>query len=61
VIAASTYGPGTTNGTYLINASTGAILKLIGLGKEFSQPVFADSYLILATQGGGINVYTPKT
>lgn len=61
VIAASTYGPGTTNGTYLINASTGAILKLIGLGKEFSQPVFADNYLILATQGGGINVYTPKT
>jgi outer membrane protein assembly factor BamB len=61
VIAASTYGPSTTNGTYLINASTGAILKLIGLGKEFSQPIFADSYLILATQGGGINVYTPKT
>jgi outer membrane protein assembly factor BamB len=61
VIAASTYGPGTTNGTYLINAATGAILKLIGLGKEFSQPVFADAYLILATQGGGINVYTPKT
>jgi outer membrane protein assembly factor BamB len=61
VIAASTYGPTTTNGTYLLNASTGAILKLIGLGKEFSQPIFADNYLILATQGGGINVYTPRT
>jgi outer membrane protein assembly factor BamB len=59
VIAASTYG-GTVNGTYLLNATTGAILKLIGLGKEFSQPVFADGFLILATQGGGINVYTPK-
>lgn len=60
VIAASTYGPGTTNGTYLLNATNGAILKLIGLGKEFSQPVFADGFLILATQGGGINVYEPK-
>jgi outer membrane protein assembly factor BamB len=60
VIAASTYAPSGTNGTYLINAANGAILKLIGLGKEFAQPVFADKYLILATQGGGINVYTPK-
>ena len=60
VVAAATYGPGTTNGTYLLNASTGAILKLIGLGKQFAQPIFADNYLILATQGGGINVYTPK-
>jgi outer membrane protein assembly factor BamB len=59
VIAASTYG-GTTNGTYLLNATSGAILKLIGLGKEFSQPIFADGFLILATQGGGINVYEPK-
>src|SRR5450631_3202571 len=59
VIAASTYG-GTTNGTYLLNATSGAVLKAIGLGKEFSQPVFADGFLILATQGGGINVYTPK-
>jgi outer membrane protein assembly factor BamB len=60
VIAASTYSPSGTNGTYLINAANGAILKLIGLGKEFSQPVFADQYLILATQGGGINVYAPN-
>jgi outer membrane protein assembly factor BamB len=60
VIAASTYGPTTKNGTYLINAATGAIITLIGLGKEFSQPIFADNYLILATQGGGVNVYTPK-
>jgi outer membrane protein assembly factor BamB len=60
VIAASTYGQTTTNGTYLINASNGALLKLIGLGKEFAQPVFADNYLILTTQGGGINVYTPR-
>jgi outer membrane protein assembly factor BamB len=60
VIAASTYGPTTTNGTYLLNATNGAVIKLIGLGKEFAQPVFADSYLILATQGGGLNVYTPR-
>jgi outer membrane protein assembly factor BamB len=59
VIAASTYGPGTVNGTYLLNASTGAVIKLYGLGKEFSEPIFADNYLILATAGGGINVYTP--
>jgi outer membrane protein assembly factor BamB len=60
VIAASTYGPDQTNGTYLLNAATGAVLKLIAIGREFSQPVFADGFLILATQGGGIDVYKPN-
>jgi outer membrane protein assembly factor BamB len=59
VIAAATYGPTTVSGTYLINASTGAILRFIQVGKEFSQPVFADGLLLLATQGGGINAYGP--
>jgi outer membrane protein assembly factor BamB len=59
VIAAATFGPGTTNGTYLLNATNGAILKLIRISKEFSQPIFADGLLILATQGGGVNVYKP--
>jgi hypothetical protein len=59
VIAAATYGPTTSSGAYLINASTGAILKFIQVGKEFSQPVFADGFLLLATQSGGISAYGP--
>jgi outer membrane protein assembly factor BamB len=57
IIAAPTYGPSTTNGVYLVNATNGAVVKLIGIGKEFAQPVFADTYMVLATNGGGLNVY----
>jgi hypothetical protein len=57
VIAAPTYGNSGTNGVYLLNASNGAVIKLLGIGKEFAQPVFADNVLILATAGGGLNVY----
>jgi outer membrane protein assembly factor BamB len=61
VIAASTYGPGSIqNGTFLLSAANGSVLRVIRSGKEFSQPVFADGYLILCLSGGGIDVYKPE-
>ena len=61
VIAASTYNPGSTqNGTYLINASTGAILRKIANDSAFAQPVMASGYLILETKGSaGFKIYGP--
>jgi outer membrane protein assembly factor BamB len=58
VIAAATYGPGTANGVYLINAASGAVIVFIDSGKEFAQPVFADSYLLTANQIGVLDVYS---
>jgi polyvinyl alcohol dehydrogenase (cytochrome) len=55
VIAAASYGSTTgKNGVWLINASTGKILKTISYGKAgtFGQPVFADGYLIVASTAG---------
>jgi outer membrane protein assembly factor BamB len=57
VIAAATYGPTSTTGTYLINAANGSILRFISLGKEFAEPVFADNYLFLATHSGILSAY----
>jgi outer membrane protein assembly factor BamB len=64
VIAAQTYGPGTsTNGIFLINAASGTILKTISYGASeiFAQPVFADQYLFVASQGMGLRAYTAGT
>jgi outer membrane protein assembly factor BamB len=57
VIAAATYGPTSTTGTYLINAASGSVLRFISVGKQFSQPVFADNYLLLATRSGILSAY----
>jgi outer membrane protein assembly factor BamB len=57
VIAAATYGPTSTTGTYLLNAANGSVLRFISLGKEFAQPVFADNYLFLATHSGILSAY----
>lgn len=62
VIAAATYNLGNTtaNRTYLLNASNGAVLNaLVTNSPEFAQPVFADSYLLLATQANGLTAYHP--
>jgi hypothetical protein len=59
VIAAASYGSTTSaNGVFLINASTGQILKTISYGtaKAFG-PVFADNKLFIASQGHGLRVY----
>lgn len=61
VLAAATYGSTTgRNGVYLIDASTGAILRTItyGTAQTFGQPVFADRYLLVASQGLGLRAYT---
>jgi outer membrane protein assembly factor BamB len=60
VIAAASYGSTSSeNGVFLINASTGQVLKTISYGtaKTFGQPVFADNYLIVASQGLGLRAY----
>jgi outer membrane protein assembly factor BamB len=59
VLAAATYANGIQNGTYLMRASDGSTLRFIQNVKEFSQPVFADQFLLLANQGGTLNVYRP--
>jgi outer membrane protein assembly factor BamB len=51
VIAVQTY---TSAGDYLVNASTGAILAHLNTGVDWGQPVFADNYLIIPTQGKGL-------
>lgn len=61
IIAAGTYNTKTTNFVYLINRDTGAILRSIStLGAQvFGQPVFADNYLLIPTNGAGLLVYKP--
>jgi hypothetical protein len=63
VVAAGTFGAAAgQNLVYLINASTGQVLKTLSLsgGAIFSQPVFADSYLIVAGRSGGLAAFAPK-
>jgi len=60
VIAAATYNTSTNsnNGVYLLNAATGAIVRVIQThDREFAQPVFADGYLFIGTQDNGLFAY----
>lgn len=63
VLAAGTYlcPAGNTPGAYLINATTGAILKTlpVGSGRVFSQPVFAQGTLLVATETQGLYNFAP--
>jgi hypothetical protein len=63
VLAAGTYlcPTGNTPGAYLINATTGAILKSLplGSGRVFSQPVFAQGALFVATETNGLYDFAP--
>ncbi len=63
VLAAGTYNCGKTGppGAYLINASTGAILDTlpVGRGRVFSQPVFAQASLFVATETNGLYDFAP--
>jgi YVTN family beta-propeller protein len=56
VLSIATYDPksGATNGDYLINAATGAIITEIKDegGLEFATPVYSGPYLLLATEEG---------
>jgi hypothetical protein len=63
VLAVGTYNctaPNTPGG-YLINASTGAILTALPVGSAhiFSQPVFAQSNLVVATETNGLYDFEP--
>lgn len=61
VIVAATYGSTTgQNGVFVMNASSGAILKsfLYNTAQTFGQPVFADRSLFVASQGLGLRAYT---
>ena len=58
VLAAATYGKNVTDGVYLIDSSAGTIIKFMGTGKEFSQPVFADSFLVVASRNN-LSAYGP--
>jgi outer membrane protein assembly factor BamB len=59
VLAVPTYDGtiGAANGVYLLNAQTGAVLRRIGTDKVFSQPVFADSRLFIASASGGLTAF----
>jgi outer membrane protein assembly factor BamB len=63
VLAAGTYlcPAGSTPGAYLLNAATGAILKTLPVGgsRVFSQPVFAQGTLFVATETRGLYNFTP--
>jgi len=62
VIAVPTFDDASAaNGTYFVNADTGAILGHISLAnaKQFGQPIFAGKYLLLAQINQGVNAYTP--
>ena len=63
VLAAGTYlcPAGNTPGAYLINAATGAILKTLPAGSDrvFSQPVFAQGTLFVATAAQGLFNFAP--
>ena len=42
------------SGTYLLDAATGAIVRFLPGGTQFSQPTFAGRYLFTAAQTGGV-------
>jgi hypothetical protein len=51
VIAVGTYSPG-TQGVYLIDAATGAILTQLMQGGAFAQSVFPENQVVSATGHG---------
>ena len=63
MLAAGTYScvKPKTPGAYLINASTGAILKTLPVssGRVFGQPVFAQGTLFVATETAGLYNFAP--
>jgi outer membrane protein assembly factor BamB len=62
VIAAASYRSTTNqNGVWLIDASTGTILKTFSYSSSntFGQPVFADNYLFVASTLRGLTAYAP--
>jgi outer membrane protein assembly factor BamB len=64
VLAVGTHGASPQlNADYLLNPVTGAILATVSNGNsaQFAQPVFADSYLFVATSTTGLYAYQAPT
>jgi outer membrane protein assembly factor BamB len=60
VLAVPTFdGATATNGVYLLDATSGAILARIDTARAFAQPVFANGRLLVATVSGGLSAYAP--
>lgn len=58
VIAAPIWATDTSqNGTYLLNATDGSIIRFISGGRQFSQPTFAGRYLFTAAQNGPVTAW----
>jgi outer membrane protein assembly factor BamB len=60
VVAAASFGsPTQQNGVFLLNASTGQLIRTIAFGKSstFAQPVFADNYMFVASTAPGLRAY----
>jgi outer membrane protein assembly factor BamB len=59
VIAVGTFDATTTpNAVYLLDSSTGKILKTLNTGgRTFAQPVFADGFVFTANVGQGLSEY----
>lgn len=59
VLAVPTFDSSSTaaNGVYVLNAQNGTVLSRIGTDKVFSQPVFADGQLLIASVSGGLTAY----
>jgi outer membrane protein assembly factor BamB len=57
------YGTGVPNGVYLIDGSTGDILRFIQIdkGQEFSQPIWVGNTLLLGTIRRGLFALRPST
>ena len=66
VLAVPTYGTTGAQGVYLVDAGSGTILAGLTEGtdactSEYSQPVFADQYVFMATLGCGLIAYEPPS
>jgi outer membrane protein assembly factor BamB len=58
VIAVPIYsGDASQNGTYLLNATNGSIIRFLAGGKQFSQPTFAGGMLLTAAQAGAVTAW----
>jgi hypothetical protein len=63
VLAVATWDTsGAGNRVYLVNAASGTIIRTLSTGNAvtFAQPVFADTYLFIATVSHGLIAYTPS-
>jgi polyvinyl alcohol dehydrogenase (cytochrome) len=64
LLAVGTYADGSDpQADYLLDPTTGAIVATVSNGdsSQFAQPVFADQYLLIATDSAGLYAYEPSS